>query len=589
MRSRLLIRKTRRPADRPPNLADYQGVRAAFSWQAARCELDGLPEGRGLNLAHEAVDRHAVGPNRQCAALRWLDRAGRVRDYTYEEMRALSNRFANVLRALGVGRGERVCALTGRLPALYVAALGTLKNGSVFCPLFAAYGPEPVHTRLAKAGATVLVTTSALYHRKVAPLLDSLPQLRHVLVVSAGITRSQKTNVHGFEETLAKASDQFTIPPTKDEDMALLHFTSGTTGMPKGAIHVHAAAIAQQSTAKFALDLRPGDVSWCTADAGWVTGTIYGILAPMMVGATVLVDEADFDGERWYRTLRDQQVTVWYTTPTAVRLLMRLGTIPIRDDPFQRLRFLATVGEPLHAEAVLWGEEAFGRPFHDNWWQTETGAIAIANFRAVDIKPGSMGKPVPGIEAAIVRRLGDGAIERLDEPNQLGELALRAGWPSMFRGYLDEAARYRACFAAGWYLTGDLARQDEDGYFWFVGRADEVIKSSGHLIGPCEVEAVLMAHPAVAEASVIGMPDAVAMEVVAAFVVANPGYQPDERLRRELLAHARERLGAAAAPKVIVFRQALPRTRSGKILRRALKTEALDSGKAHHAASDDGQ
>lgn len=279
----------------------------------------------------------------------------------------------------------------------------------------------------------------------------------------------------------------------------------------------------------------------------------------------MLADEEDFDWKRWCRILGGQRVAVWYTTPTAARLMQRLGTASIHRHRIHDLRFLATVGEPLHPETVFWSQEAFGRPFHDNWWQTETEAIMIANFAALDVKPGSMGNPLPGIEAAIMRRVGANAIERLQTPAEVGELALRVGWPSMFQGYLDEEARFRRCFADGWYLSGDLARRDDDGYFWFVSRRDEVIKTSGHLIGPLEVETALLAHPAVAETAVIGVPDAVALEVVKAFVVLNPGYRPDQTLRRELLAYARTSLGPGSPPNSIQPRSIRARTFATKL------------------------
>ena len=345
--------------------------------------------------------------------------------------------------------------------------------------------------------------------------------------------------------------------------MALLHFTSGTTGMPKGAIHVHEAIAAHRATARWALDLHDDDVFWCTADPGWVTGMSYGILAPLALGVTNVVDEADFDATRWYELLQDERVSVWYTAPTAVRMMMRAGTELASEYPCPDLRFIASVGEPLNPEAVRWGLEAFGLPIHDNWWQTETGGIMIANLASMDIRPGSMGKPLPGVEAAILRRddhgrvvVNDGKVEEIHDPSTEGELALRPGWPSMFRGYLNEPERYARCFAGGWYLSGDLARRDEDGYIWFVGRGDDVIKSAGHLIGPFEVESALMEHPAVAEAGVIGKPDPVVGEVVKAFVTLKVGFEPTEELRLELIGFGRKRLGAAVAPKEIAVRRA---------------------------------
>jgi acetyl-CoA synthetase len=461
------------------------------------------------------------------------------------------------------------------VPELYETALGTLKHRSVFCPLFSAFGPEPVRVRMATGQARVLVTTESLYRRKVAPLRSALPELEHVILIGDDRRPTRVPDTHDYAALMSRAGDAFTIEPTDPEDLALLHFTSGTTGTPKGAVHVHQAVLAHHVTGRLALDLHPDDVFWCTADPGWVTGTSYGIVAPLTNGVASIVDEAEFDAARWYGILQDQRVSVWYTAPTAIRMLMKAGSELAQKYDLAALRFLASVGEPLNPEAVVWGQEAFGRPFHDNWWQTETGGIMVANFAAMDIRPGSMGRPLPGVEAAIVRRLGGDRVEVIDAPDVQGELALRPGWPSMFRGYWQEPARYRKCFVGGFYLTGDLARRDRDGYFWFVGRADDVIKTSGHLIGPFEVESILMEHPAVAEAGVIGKPDPVAMEVVKAFVALKPGFAPTDELRRELLAFARTRLGAVVAPKEIAFHPDLPRTRSGKIMRRLLKAREL--------------
>jgi len=569
-----VLRKRPRPGQISPNIEDYEQTRRDFSWDTARGELDGLPRGRGLNIAHEAVDRHAHGPLADKLALRWLGRTGKIRDFTYRDLSTATARFANVLRNLGVGKGDRVFALSGRLPELYIAALGTLKNGSVFSPLFSAFGPEPIVARMTIGEGSVLITTEGLYKRKIAAIRDRLPALRHVLLIGDGDSPISVEGTHDLFSLMAGASDEFEIPPTDPEDMALLHFTSGTTGKPKGAIHVHGAVVAHHITGRYALDFHPDDVFWCTADPGWVTGTSYGIISPLTNGVTMIVDEAEFDAEHWYSVLQDQKVTVWYTAPTAIRMLMRLGNEIVRKYDLSSLRFISSVGEPLNPEAVIWGNDTFGIPFHDNWWQTETGGIMIANYASMDVKPGSMGKPLPGIEAAIVRHDEDG-IEVLDAPDTDGELALKSGWPSMMRGYLNEEERYRKCFKGAWYLTGDLARRDADGYYWFMGRADDVIKSSGHLIGPFEVESALMEHPAVAEVGVIGKPDPTAGEIVKAFVALKPGFEPSEALRRELLGHARKRLGSAVAPKEIDFRENLPKTRSGKIMRRLLKAREL--------------
>ena len=556
-----------------PNLVDYQQICADFSWDKVRQELDGLPDGRGLNIAHEAVDRHAAGAGHSQVALRWLGKDGQVKDFTYGDLKAQSNRFANVLKTLGVGKGERVFSLSGRIPELYFAALGTLKNISVFCPLFSAFGPEPIAQRLERGDARVLVTTERLYRKKVSALRSSLPKLQYILLADSD--RDQDASVLSLPRLLAAASAEFSIPPTDPEDMALLHFTSGTTGKPKGAVHVHNAVLTHYLTGKYVLDLHPGDIFWCTADCGWVTGTSYGIIAPLTHGVTNLVDEADFDAERWCRTLEEQQVNVWYTAPTAIRMMMRSGLKLREKFDLTRLRLVHSVGEPLNPEAVAWGEQALGLPIHDNWWQTETGGIMIANYAAMEIRPGSMGRPLPGIDAAIVHRVAEGKIELEEQADCEGDLALRVGWPSMFRGYLHDDERYRNCFVGDWYITGDLAQRDADGYFWFIGRADDIIKTSGHMVGPFEVESVLMEHPAVAEVGVIGKPEPLIGELVKAFVALKPGFEPNEGLRLELLGFARKKLGSAVAPKEIAFIDNLPKTRSGKIMRRLLKAREL--------------
>lgn len=560
-----------------PNLKDYEQSRRSFDWQTARQALAGLPGKQGLNIAYEAIDRHAASALRDKVALRWLGSSGQVRDFTFSQLRELTNRFANALAGLGVEAGDRVYVLAGRIPELYIAALGTLKARCVFCPLFSAFGPEPIRARLAIGQGRVLVTTDLLYERKVRGIRASLPALEHVLIVptEGADDATLEANTLDFPRLMENACPDFTISPTDPEDHALLHFTSGTTGTPKGAIHVHGAVVAHHATGKLALDLHPDDIFWCTADPGWVTGTSYGIIAPLTNGVTSIIDEADFDAERWYSVLADQNVSVWYTAPTAIRTMMKVGADVARKYHLPKLRFLASVGEPLNPEAVVWGNEAFGLPFHDNWWQTETGGIMIANYASMEIRPGSMGKPLPGIEATIVRQREDGQVEEIVEPDVQGELALRPGWPSMFRGYWKEPERYQKCFSGGYYLTGDLARRDRDGYFWFVGRKDDVIKTSGHLIGPFEVESVLLEHKAVAEAGVIGKPDPVALEIVKAFVALKEGFEPSEALARELVGFARVRLGAAVAPKEIAFLPTLPKNRSGKIMRRLLKAREL--------------
>jgi acetyl-CoA synthetase len=530
-----------------------------------------MPAG-GVNICYEAVDRHCADGHGEQIAFRFLARDGNRAELSYQQLATATNRFANLLRSLGVGPGDVVFGLCPRVPELYIAALGTLKARSVFSPLFSAFGPEPIASRIGIGAGKVVVTTSALYQRKIAPHRSSYPSLEYILVIGDQVP--DDPGVVDVRAALSSASSDFEIEATDPEALALLHFTSGTTGKPKGAMHVHGAVLAHKVSGKLALDLHPGDVYWCTADPGWVTGTSYGIIAPLCNRVTSIIDEAEFNAERWYQTLEREKVNVWYTAPTAIRMLMKTGHEAAQDHDLSALRFLGSVGEPLNPEAVVWGQECFGRPFHDNWWQTETGAIMIANYASAPVKPGSMGRPLPGIEATILE-LNEDQPRVIDEPGVEGMLAIKRGWPSMMRGYLGEEERYAKCFSGEWYLSGDLAKRDQDGYFWFVGRSDDVIKSAGHLIGPFEVESALIEHEAVAEAAVIGLPHPVAGQIVKAFVSLKPGYQAGPELEKSLRAHSRKLLGPAVAPREIAIVDDLPKTRSGKIMRRLLRAREL--------------
>jgi acetyl-CoA synthetase len=559
------------------NLTNYQQCYQNFNWPNKTQQP---------NIAYQAVDSHLNTPSEHKVALRWLGKENQSIDFTYADLAEQTSRFASVLNDLGFEQGSRVFSLAGRLPLLYIAALGTLKAGCVFTPLFSAFGPEPIRSRMEIGEANILITTLSLYRKKVAKWWRDLPHLKAVLLIDGSGELDQ--GCYALTELMALANASFVCVKTSPEDMALLHFTSGTTGKPKGVVHVHQAVLAHKSSAYYALDLRATDIYWCTADPGWVTGTTYGIIAPLCLGVTMIVDEAEFEVERWYQILEQQQVSVWYSAPTAIRMLMKAGEEIAAQYNLSNLRFIASVGEPLNPEAVVWSEKVIGLPFHDNWWQTDTGSIMIANFASMLIKPGSMGLPLPGIEAGIVKRSNQedspqgfpqdkqqGKLELITCANEIGELALKQGWPSMFRGYLHQNEKYQRCFNQGWYLSGDLAYKDEQGYYWFVGRADDLIKSSGHLIGPFEVESALMEHEDVIEVGVIGIPDDLAGELVKAYVTLKPGVTPSEQLQKQLKGFARKKLGAAVAPKEIVFRQNLPKTRSGKIMRRLLKAREL--------------
>lgn len=450
----------------PPPSLEGQG---AFSWAAARALLAGLPNDRGLNIAHEAVERHASGPAAENVAIRWLGARGEKEAITYSDLAALSRRFANVLEGLEIGPGDAVFVLMGRIPELYVAALGTLRHRSVFCPLPSASAPESIEYRLRIGHARVLVTTEELYARKVRWIRDRIPGLEHVIVVGEGREESDVPHCLDWRGLIDDTEPRHVIPPTDLEDPALLHFTGGALGTTDAAVHVHEAVVMHHFMGGLALDLHPGDIYWCTADPGSVCGTTCGIIAPLTNGATLVVDEAEVDLTRWYDILETEKVQVWCTSPTAISALKQAGAEPIRSHDLSALRFVASVGERLDRGAIVWSERAFGKPLHEGWCQVETGGIMIASYGAMDVKPGSMGRPLPGIEAGIVRRDDEGRIEELREPGVEGELAFRSGWPSMMRAYLDAPERYAQRFADGWYLSGELAKRDAEGWFWFVG------------------------------------------------------------------------------------------------------------------------
>lgn len=554
------------------HLLDYEKIHATFSWGIVARELDGLPNGKGLNIAHEAVDRHAQTHLKNKVALRFIRKDNRLQEFTYSELQKQTSKFANVLQKLKIQKGERVFSFAGRIPELYITALGTMKYTAVFCPSFSVFGPEPVYQRLSKGDAAVLVTTTLLFEQKIKQILEKLPSLRYIILTDATEHVSEK--IRSFSKLMDEAETEFIIPETNLEDPALLHFTSGTTGMPKGVLHVHQAVLTHYITGKYVLDFHEGDHYWCTADPGWVTGTSYGIIAPLLHGITSIIDEAEFDAIRWYSLLETHKINIWYTAPTAIRRLMRMDIQPKNIYNLENLRLILSVGEPLHAEAVIWGQENFGIPILDNWWQTETGGIMIANYPSMPVKLGSMGKPMPGVEIAIAA-INDDQLTLITQPDIQGHLVLKKGFPSLFRGYIHEEERYKKCFIGDWYLSGDLAKKDTNGYFWFIGRADDIIKTSGHMVGPFEVESTLMRHPYVAEAAVIGIPEPTIGELVKAFVVLKTGKEPNETTKMDIMAFARKEMGPAVAPKEIEFVENIPKTRSGKILRRLLKAREL--------------
>jgi acetyl-CoA synthetase len=440
--------------------------------------------------------------------------------------------------------------------------------GGITQPLFSAFGEEALFTRLDDAQTKAILTTKK-HVGKVRRIRTKLPALEKVIVVDAD-QQNLKGDEMAFAMDQAPKVDDFPIFKAAAETPSVLHYTSGTTGKPKGAMHVHTSIIAQYITAKWVLDINDDDIYWCTADPGWVTGTSYGIIGPWSAGVTQTVLDAGFNSEKWYEFIQKHKITVWYTAPTAIRLLMKDGVKAVKKYDLSSLRHLISVGEPLNAEAVIWSEEAFNKPFHDSYWQTETGAIVITNYPGMKIKPGSMGKPFPGITATVVDQK---TFKPIETSGTVGLIALKPGWPSMFRAYWNNKSMYESKFMNDWYICGDRASIDNDGYFWFVGRDDDVINTGGHLVGPFEIESALLEHEAVAESAAIGKPDPVNMEVVKAFVALKPGYEANADLELSIMNFIRKKLSPLAMPQEIEFVEALPKTRSGKIMRRLLKAK----------------
>jgi acetyl-CoA synthetase len=543
----------------------YDELRATLDWSVAEREL-GHRAGSPLNIGWMCSDRICRSGRAQKLALLWENFQGEQHRFTFDDLRVLSNTIADFIVRLGIAPGERVCLFLDRVPELYIGFLGILKTGAVAQPLFSAFGDESLLVRLTDA-ATAAIITQKKHLAKVRKIRASLPKLRHIIVVDTGSSPLQEREV-AFDMMNAARVESFEVYPTLAESPSVLHYTSGTTGQPKGAQHVHYSIVSQYLTSKIVLDLRDDDIYWCNADPGWVTGTSYGIIGPWANGATQVVLDSGFNAGRWYDFIEKYKVTVWYSAPTAIRLLMKEGRDLPRSRDLSSLRHLASVGEPLNAEAVIWSGEVFGRPFHDTFWQTETGCIVITNFPGMPIKPGSMGKPFPRITATV---LDPNSYEPIREPGAAGLIALRPGWPSQIRKYWNNPKAYENKFKHGWYLCGDRASIDRDGYFWFMGRDDDVINTGGHLVGPFEIESALLEHPAVAESAAVAKPDPVNMEVVKAYVTLKPGFEPGPDLELEIMNHIRKRLSPLAMPQEIEFSDSLPKTRSGKIVRRVLR------------------
>jgi len=563
MQSSKLVHKKK--LKKEPNFGDYDGTVKDFRWKDMEKEIEFF-KGRKINVAHNAIDRHANGWRKNKVALYWEGADGEGEKYTFQDLKNLSNKFANVLKKMGVRKGDRVFLFLPRIPELYICFLGIVKTGAIAGTMFSAFGPQGIKDRLENSGAKFLITNSELKHRAYQ-IEKELPDLEKIILVG---DKNFHHNEVCYEKEMEKASRDFKVREMDPEDHAFMLYTSGTTGKPKGVMHAHYSIIQEHITAKWVLDLHDDDVYWCTADPGWVTGVAYEILGSWSSGVSQVVYEGRFNPEKWYSLIEKYKVSIWYTAPTAIRMLMKAGNRLPKKYDLSTLRHLCSVGEPLNPEPIRWSLKVFGLPFHDNWWQTEGGGILIANYPCMPIKPGSMGKPFPGVSAAIIDDNGKELPPRTE-----GDLALKPGWPSMMREIWRNPKKYKSYFRKKWYISGDKAWMDEDGYFWFIGRADDVIKTAGERVGPFEVESALVEHPAIVEAGVIGKPDKMRGEIIKAFVVLRERYKPTDKLMKDVQKFVKTRLAGHAYPREIEFRKSLPKTRSGKIMRRLLKAQEL--------------
>ena len=547
------------------NIGAYGERLKNFSWSIAEKELE-YDKGDLLNIGWYCTDRICRMGKGGKPALIWEGHSGEEKIFTYNDIRLASNTIGAFLRRLGIHDGDRVCLFMDKIPELYLGFLGIIKIGAIAQPLFSAFGDESLFVRLNDA-ATTAVITQKKHAAKVRKIMEQLPALKHIIVVDHDGKTPLREREVAFSLEKEPPVENIEIFPTTAETPSVLHYTSGTTGQPKGVKHVHGSLVSQYLTAKWALDLREDDIYWCTADPGWVTGTSYGIIAPFALGVTQCVMDVGFSAEVWYRFIEKRHVTMWYSAPTAIRSLMKAGDEIVKKFDLSSLRHLASVGEPLNSEAVVWSQRVFGKPFYDTYWQTETGCIVIGNFPGMEVRPGSMGKPFPGITATVLD-----PVRNVPYPVQgkIGLVALKFDWPSRMRTYWNNEEAFKRKFRGEWYITGDRSKIDADGYFWFAGRDDDIINTAGHLVSPFEVESALLEHPAVAESAVVSKPDPINLEVVKAYVALKPGFTAGKDLDLDIMNFVRKKLSPLAMPQEIEFVDALPKTRSGKIMRRIL-------------------
>jgi acetyl-CoA synthetase len=555
-----------------------------LDWQAPHAKWF---VGGKLNLCHNCVDRHALGKRAEKTAIVWEGEPGEVRRLTFRELHGEVQRFANVLKDLGVKKGDRVAIYMGMTPELAIALLACARIGAVHSVIFGGFAANALVDRINDAACVAVVTQDGSFRRgaevKLKKVVDEAlaqcPSVQKVVVYQR--TQSDVTMRAGrdfwWHDLMAKAAPECPAEPLDAEHPLYILYTSGTTGKPKGLVHTTGGySVGTYLTSKLVFDLKDDDVYWCSADIGWVTGHSYVLYGILQNGVTTLMYEGAPTcpaPDRFWKIIDDHKVTVFYTAPTAIRAFIKMGNEHVEKHSLASLRLLGSVGEPINPEAWMWYHEKIGHgrcPIVDTWWQTETGGIMIAPLPgAVPTKPGSATLPMPGIVPEIVTKDGKPVPK-----GQGGLLVIRRPWPSMARTIYGDPERFEKTYWSefpGSYLTGDGARQDEDGYFWLMGRVDDVINVSGHRLGTMEVESALVGHAHVAEAAVVGRPHELKGQAICAFVTLESGHKPSKELKDELRAWVAKEIGALARPDDIRFTDALPKTRSGKIMRRLLR------------------
>jgi acetyl-CoA synthetase len=529
-------------------------------------------EGKQYNIGHICTTQQCIAGFGKKVAMRWIPRQSESVDFTFDQLDEDTNKFANALKLLGLTDGEVLFTFLPKMPEQFIAFLGSLKLCLITGTLFSNFGEEALLDRLGDAKAKVIVTKKS-FLKKINKIRNQLPALKYIILVDG--EDDQQSGILNFQMLLESASNNFETPVTGPDTPSVLHYTSGSTGKPKGVLHRHNSIIHQNMTAREVLDLHHDDIFWCTADQGWVTGTSYGIIGPWSLGITQVHYEGIYDASIWFDLLEKEKVSIWYTAPTALRMLMREDPDVFYKRNLDNLRHIFSVGEPLNPEVIHWARRTFFKEIYDTWWQTETGGIMITNRPGLEIKPGSMGKPVAGIEPAIIADNG----EMLADGEQ-GNLCVKIGWPSMFISYLNNDLVYRQKFRGDYYYTGDTAYRDADGYFWFMGRSDDVINTAGHLISPFEIESALLEIEEVAESGVIGAPDELLFEKVVAFVNIHKKFEWTNELELKLRLHVSNKVSSIATPQEIIVVDSVPKNKSGKIMRRVLKARymGVDAG-----------